>query len=63
MMVKRHNPEKNICDDGASTAGAAALPKRLIATADVVHDLQRQNAIPEFLTVVYCEGDKRLNVE
>ena len=40
-----------------------ALPKRLIATADVVHDLQRQNAIPEFLTVVYCEGDKRLNVE
>ena len=39
------------------------LPKRLIATADVVQDLQRQNAIPEFLTVVYCEGDKRLNVE
>lgn len=25
MMVKRHNTEKNICDDGASTAGAAAL--------------------------------------
>ena len=40
-----------------------ALPKRLIATADVVQDLQRQNAIPEFLEVVYCEGDKRLNVE
>ncbi|WP_396180168.1 hypothetical protein [Flavobacterium sp.] len=40
-----------------------ALPKRLIATADVVHELQRQNAIPEFLTVVYCDGDKRLNVE
>lgn len=39
------------------------LPKRLIATADVIHDLQRQNAIPEFLEVVYCEGDKRLNVE
>lgn len=41
----------------------AALPKRLIATADVIQDLQRQNAIPEFLAVVYCEGDKRLNVE
>ena len=40
-----------------------ALPKRLIATADVIQDLQRQNAIPEFLTVVYCEADKRLNVE
>lgn len=40
-----------------------ALPKRLIATADVIQELQRQNAIPEFLTVVYCEGDKRLNVD
>ena len=25
MMVRRHNPEKNTCDDGVSTAGAAAI--------------------------------------
>jgi hypothetical protein len=34
-----------------------ALPTRLVATADVVHDLQRQNAVPEWLEVVYIKSD------
>lgn len=33
------------------------LPTRLLATADVVHDLQRQNAVPQWLEVVYISGD------
>lgn len=40
-----------------------ALPKELVATADVVHELQRQNAIPQFLKVRYIEGTKILKVE
>lgn len=34
-----------------------ALPTRLLATADVVHDLQRQNAVPQWLEVVYISGN------
>lgn len=41
-----------------------ALPKTLVATADVINDLQRQGAIPERMLIVYSNAPGSvLNVE